>query len=66
MLLLVFFTFKISFIKKKNKKKNCPVNLNTSTTGLKKRTYLFRVGIGEIDVIFMLSPIRTSHVSNVC
>ena len=62
----MFFTFKISFIKKKKINKNCPVNLSTNITGLKKKTYLFRVGIGEIDVIFMLSPIRTSHVRNVC
>ena len=33
MLLFVFFTFKISFIKKnKNKNKNCPDNLNCYTT----------------------------------
>ena len=31
MLLFVFFTFKISFIKKYINK-NCPVNLNTNTT----------------------------------
>ena len=34
MLLFVFFTFKISFIKK-NINKNCPVNLNTNTTNNK-------------------------------
>ena len=43
MLLLVFFTFKISFVKK-NINKNCPVNLNTNTTTVlelsTKLTYL--------------------------